>query len=55
MQILKIIKSLMIMLVKTEIRIVRRNSLRLKLKIINDVTLLIINFLIIIIKIKFKY
>ncbi len=45
----------MIMLIKTKIRIASKNLLTLKLKIINDVTLSAINFLITIMKIKSEY
>ncbi len=45
----------MIMLVKTKVRIVSRNSLRLKLKIVNDVTLLAIDLLITMMRIKSEY
>ncbi len=43
------------MLIKTKVRIVSKNLLRLKLKIVNNVILLAINLLITIIRIKFKY
>ena len=43
------------MLIKTKVRIASKNSLRLKLKIVNDVILLAINFLITIMRIKSEY